>query len=117
MVNSMLSFSGSRVLFHVTPAVNTLSILCDGLDPRFSTGKMHAVWLVSKSRIEWSAIHVSLSKHTLPEDLSVCAVPVQGYQVHKFFKVGFYYSFDTLQVESITPLMFVLHSGNVSDYE
>lgn len=117
MQDKSIPFEGTTVVYHITPAENTRSILLNGLDPTYAKGKMQAVWYVSKYNIEWAAIHTSERHHVLPDDLVICAVLVERASLHKFFKPGFYYTFSLYDVESVTPLMFFLHNEMRRGYE
>lgn len=105
-----LKHIGSMVVYHVTPCENVSNILATSLDPTYAKGRMKAVWFVSRGNIEWAIIHCSVAHHCMPDDLSVCACLVDGSQLHKFFKPGFYYTFDNVEIESATPAMFFLHN-------
>lgn len=106
----MLKHVGSLVIYHITPEENIPSILMQGICPSYATGKMQASWYVSKAHIEWAMIHTSVAHHTMIDELAVCAVLANAHGLYKFFKPGFYYTYETYQPESITPAMFFLHN-------
>ena len=108
---------GTIVVYHLTPEENVWSINVSGINPGKALGKMRASWFVSKNHIEWAAIHASVRHHVTPDGLSVCACLIETSLLYKFFKPGFYYCYNTVQPESITPLMFVLHNMGTSDYQ
>ena len=44
-------------LYHATPRRNLDSIKATGIDPKYSTGKIVAVWMHTKGRREWAILH------------------------------------------------------------
>jgi hypothetical protein len=58
--------SDLTVRFHVSPARNTRSILRFGILPALAKGSHKAVWLVSRSRLEWAMAHVR-ARHAVAE--------------------------------------------------
>lgn len=113
----MLKQIGSLVVYHVTPDWNVQSINETGIDPSHSRGKMKASWYVSKQHIEWAIIHTSVGHSTLIDELVVCATLVQGEDMYRFNRPGFYYTFKVHQIESATPALFFLHSIGMGEIE
>lgn len=82
-----------HVLYHATSKVNLASIQEQGLliskaDP---AAKLKAVWMVSKSNIEWSILHCQRKHKVMLEDVVVIEVKVHHSTVTRF-KRGFYRS-------------------------
>jgi hypothetical protein len=101
---------GTGVLFHVTPESNAGSILTYGIIPSYSTGKWKVSWYVSgkKENILWSIAHVSASKHVDVSSLVVCAVAIDWHSMKRTARPGFYYTYSSYRVESISPaIMFI----------
>lgn len=113
----MLKNIPSLVVYHVTPAENVMNIHDKGLLPSLAKGKMQAVWFVSRQHIQWAIIHCSNNHSTLPEDLAVCAVLVDGKDLYRFNRPGFYYSRHIHKIESATPAMFFLHQCGLGEIE
>lgn len=107
---------GTAIVYHVTPDENVFSINVSGIDPAKARGKMRASWFVSKNNIEWAAIHASVQHGVTPDNLSICACLIDATALYKFFKPGFYYCYQVVTPESITPLMFLLHNMGTKDY-
>jgi hypothetical protein len=100
--------TGTAVLYHVTPAENTRSILEGGISPDYHTGRLAASWYVRKQDINWSIIHVSNSHYESVANLAVCAVLVDWEKMKRTNRPGFYYTFETYTPESVTPaILFV----------
>ncbi|HEX5273545.1 MAG TPA: hypothetical protein VFW33_23780 [Gemmataceae bacterium] len=53
-------------LLNVSPARNTRPIVRFGLLPALARGRIKAVWLVSRSRLEWAIAHVR-KRHAVSE--------------------------------------------------
>lgn len=113
----MISDHYSMVVYHVTPEENVFLINKNGIDPRYSRGKMKASWYVSRRNIEWAIIHTSVGHHEPIENLVVCAVHVMGNDMYKFNRPGFYYTYKAHQIESASPAMFFLHSIGLGEVE
>ena len=113
----MLKDIHSLILYHVTPSENVQSILQNGIDPAYATGKMKASWYVSRHRIEWAIIHAANLHHCTPDEMHVCAVHVLGSTMYRFNRAGFYYTYTIQQIESATPVMFFLHECGLGEIE
>ncbi len=96
------------VLYHVTPAENARSIEASGIDPKYSRGKMRAVWLVNKGNILWSVAHVSSQHHAPVDELVICACLIDWSDMKRMNRVGFYYTYEIVIVESISPAIFFI---------
>jgi len=87
------------VLYHVTPTDNTNSIVLEGLNPRFSQGKQHLVWVVSKWRITWAIAHCAARHRKHIEELSVVVVDINTNLVRRTHFEGVFVSPHILQIE------------------
>jgi hypothetical protein len=96
------------VLYHVTTSSSVTSISENGISPKYSQGKLKVAWYVNRQNINWSLIHVSAHKLAHIGDLYVCAVMAYWPEIKRTARHGFYYTYETYQVESISPaIMFV----------
>lgn len=112
----MLKQLNSLVVYHVTLASNASSILENGIDPSYSSGKMQVSWYVSKHRIEWAVLHLSLLYHVLPEDLCICACCVEPKHLSVFMQPGRYYSKSVIHPESVVGVMeFFFPQGEIDN--
>lgn len=106
MLNPLSGTTG--VLYHVTPCENAISIDRSGILPMYSKGNMAASWYVRRSEILWALAHTSARHSVATDQLCVCAVVVEWDKMKRTARPGFYYTYETYLVESISPaIMFI----------
>ena len=73
-------------LYHATPRKNIDSIKATGIDPDYSTGKIVAVWLHTKSRREWAVLHTQRRHNVGASDIVIIEVEVPREDLRRRYK-------------------------------
>lgn len=65
-----------RYLYHWTPRINVRSIMREGLDPVYSTGRQRRVWLAGYRRAQWACSHAAARHRVSPDEMVLLRVDV-----------------------------------------
>lgn len=61
-------------LFHLSPRRNRRSLMCHGIKPNKSQGRVKRVWLCDRTKLRWAIRHVSRHHGTTPSAMDVYVV-------------------------------------------
>lgn len=74
----MSKATNGRVMFHATHGDNLASIMLNGLDPRYATGKRKAVWFVPRTGIDQGILHAAIRHNWRVEELVVLTLVIDS---------------------------------------
>ena len=72
------------ILFHCSPCDNETTIRALGLDLDFCQTAVHAIWLVTHSRLNWALRHASTRHNVAPDEIDVWRVRVSRRKVARY---------------------------------